>query len=80
VLFINGALDEYTTTQDVQLLARYVENCEFAVVPNAGHFLDLESTETRRITGEVKRKFLFSDQVLPENVSATAPIDLEMAM
>lgn len=80
VLFMNGALDEYTTTQDVRLLARHVENCEFAVIPNAGHFLDLESTETRRITGEVKRKFLFSDQYLPENVSATAPIDLELAI
>lgn len=62
VLFINGALDEYTTTNDVSLLAQHIKHCEFAIVPNAGHFLDLESTEARRITGEIKRKFFFGDR------------------
>jgi rhamnosyltransferase subunit A len=57
VLFINGALDQYTTTQDV--LARHIKYAEFATIPNAGHFLDLESTEARRVAGEVKRNFLF---------------------
>lgn len=80
VLFINGALDEYTTIQDVQLLARYIENCEFAVIPNAGHFLDLESTEARRSAGEIKRRFLFADQYLPENAEAANAVGLQMAM
>lgn len=59
VLFINGALDEYTTTQDVRLLAHHIQESEFAVIPDAGHFLDLESTAARRAAGEVKRRFLF---------------------
>jgi rhamnosyltransferase subunit A len=48
VLFINGALDKYTTTRDVPALARHFKYAEFATIPNAGHFLDLESTEARR--------------------------------
>jgi rhamnosyltransferase subunit A len=59
VLFINGALDQYTTTKDVRVLARHIKYAEFATIPNAGHFLDLESTEARRVAGEVKREFLF---------------------
>jgi rhamnosyltransferase subunit A len=58
VLFINGALDQYTTTPDVRVLARHIKYAEFATIPNAGHFLDLESTEARRVAGEVKRDFL----------------------
>jgi rhamnosyltransferase subunit A len=58
VLFINGELDEYTTTEDVRSLAQYIRHSEFAVIPNAGHFLDLESTQARRAAGEIKRSFL----------------------
>jgi len=61
VLFVNGALDEYTTPQEVRLLQQYIPYSRFAVIPNAGHFLDLESTEARRATGEVKREFLFGN-------------------
>jgi rhamnosyltransferase subunit A len=59
VLFLNGALDQYTTAKDVRVLARHIKYAEFATIPNAGHFLDLESTEARRVAGEVKREFLF---------------------
>ena len=59
VLFINGELDEYTTTEDVRSLARHIRYSQFAVVPNAGHFLELESTQARRAAGEIQRKFLF---------------------
>jgi rhamnosyltransferase subunit A len=59
VMFINGALDQYTTTEDVRVLARYIKYAEFATIPKAGHFLDLESTEARRVAGEMKREFLF---------------------
>ncbi len=64
VLFINGALDEYTTSEDVRILAHHIQASEFAVVPGAGHFLDLESSAARRIAGQVKRRFLFGQ--LPE--------------
>jgi rhamnosyltransferase subunit A len=58
VLFINGELDEYTTTEDVRSIARHIRYSQFAVIPDAGHFLDLESTQARRTTGEIKRRFL----------------------
>jgi pimeloyl-ACP methyl ester carboxylesterase len=58
VLFINGALDEYTTTEDVRSIAQYIRQSQFAVIPDAGHFLDLESTQARRAAGEIKRRFL----------------------
>jgi rhamnosyltransferase subunit A len=58
VLFINGALDEYTTTQDARALAQFIKYSQFAVIPEAGHFLDLESTQARRTAGEIMRSFL----------------------
>src|SRR5260370_30138981 len=58
VLFINGERDEYTTTEDVRSLAQHIRHSEFAVIPDAGHFLDLESTQARRAAGEIKRRFL----------------------
>ncbi|MEA3125158.1 MAG: rhamnosyltransferase subunit [Caballeronia sp.] len=42
IKFVNGELDEYTTTQDIRTLARYVTNVQFVSVPNTGHFLELE--------------------------------------
>jgi pimeloyl-ACP methyl ester carboxylesterase len=62
VLFVNGALDEYTTSEDARLLARHIQASEFAVIPDAGHFLDLESSAVRRAAGEIKREFLFGIQ------------------
>jgi hypothetical protein len=35
---------------------------EFAIIPDAGHFLDLESSAARRAAGEIKREFLFGNQ------------------
>jgi rhamnosyltransferase subunit A len=76
VLFVNGALDEYTTTEDVRLLAHHIQASEFAVIPGAGHFLDLESTAARRITGEVKRRFLFADRRAATNEESVEQIPL----
>jgi rhamnosyltransferase subunit A len=59
VLFVNGALDEYTTTEDVRSLAKHIKYSQFAVIPDAGHFLDLESSRARRAAGEIMRSFLF---------------------
>lgn len=70
VLFINGALDEYTTTEDVQLLARYIKYSQFAVIPEAGHFLDLESSQARRATGEIQKTFLFGRYPMVKSMGA----------
>lgn len=42
LLFINGELDEYTSVADARLMARYINDCHFATVSNAGHFIDME--------------------------------------
>ena len=70
VLFVNGALDEYTTTEDVRSLAKYIKNSQFAAIPDAGHFLDLESSRARRATGEVERSFLFGRDPMVESMRA----------
>jgi rhamnosyltransferase subunit A len=59
VLFVNGALDEYTTSKDVRSLATHIKYSQFAVIPDAGHFLDLESSKARRAAGEIEKTFLF---------------------
>jgi rhamnosyltransferase subunit A len=61
VLFINGEMDEYTTIEDVRSLAQYIRHSQFAVIPNAGHFLELESTQARRAAGEIQRSFLLGN-------------------
>jgi rhamnosyltransferase subunit A len=71
VLFLNGALDEYTTAEDVRALAQYIRHSQFAVVPEAGHFLDLESTQTRRTTGEIMRSFLLGEEIPLSKVCAS---------
>jgi rhamnosyltransferase subunit A len=68
VLFINGALDEYTTTQDVRSLAQYLRYSQFAVIPEAGHFLDLESTQARRAAGDFQKSFLLGMEPVAGNM------------
>jgi pimeloyl-ACP methyl ester carboxylesterase len=72
VLFVNGALDEYTTTEDVRSLAKHIKYSQFAVIPNAGHFLDLEGTHVRRMTGEIERSFLFGRYPMVKSMSASS--------
>lgn len=43
VLFVNGEKDEYTTVEDARSFAAYITHSSFNVVPDTGHFLDLES-------------------------------------
>jgi pimeloyl-ACP methyl ester carboxylesterase len=71
VLFVNGELDEYTTTEDVRSLARHIRDSQFAVIPDAGHFLDLESSRARRATGEIERSFLFGTDPVVESMRAS---------
>lgn len=71
VLFINGALDEYTTTEDVRSIAKHIKHSQFAVIPEAGHFIDLESSHARRATGEIERSFLFGRYPMVRGMSAS---------
>jgi pimeloyl-ACP methyl ester carboxylesterase len=70
VLFVNGALDEYTTTDDVRSLATHIKYSQFAVIPDAGHFLDLESSQARRAAGEIERSFLLGIDPMVESMRA----------
>jgi rhamnosyltransferase subunit A len=71
VLFVNGALDEYTTTEDVRSLAKHIKYSQFAVIPDAGHFLDLESSQARRAAGEIERNFLLGGDSMIESLRAS---------
>jgi rhamnosyltransferase subunit A len=59
VLFLNGGLDEYTTADDARLLSDHIRQSEFAVVENAGHFLDLESRQLWRTVSGIIREYFF---------------------
>ncbi|WP_263382386.1 alpha/beta fold hydrolase [Granulicella arctica] len=61
VMFLNGELDEYTTATDVRQLSQFIPQSEFAVVKNAGHFLDLESRHLWKTVSEVIREYLFNE-------------------
>jgi pimeloyl-ACP methyl ester carboxylesterase len=50
LLFVNGALDEFTTPEEAQKMAAYVSASRFATIDGAGHFLDLESRQARALT------------------------------
>ncbi|MBF7729838.1 alpha/beta fold hydrolase [Pseudomonas sp. N040] len=41
--FINGELDRYTSATDARLFGGLVRDSQFAVIDNAGHFLDMEN-------------------------------------
>ena len=71
VLFVNGALDEYTTTEDVRSLAKHIKYSQFAVIPDAGHFLDLESSQVRRAAGAIERSFLLGGDPMGESMRAS---------
>lgn len=42
LLFVNGDRDEYTSVEDACLFAQHLDNAQFAVIDDAGHFLDME--------------------------------------
>jgi hypothetical protein len=51
---VNGELDEYTTPQDVWLVARYVRRSTFAVVERAGHSSTRKALLPERSPGLVR--------------------------
>jgi rhamnosyltransferase subunit A len=66
VLFINGELDEYTTSADVRKLAEYVPHAHFATIPGAGHFLDLEGPAQRKnVRAEIFRFYTHAGEYTP---------------
>ncbi|MEE1921152.1 alpha/beta hydrolase [Pseudomonas sp. 148P] len=58
VLFVNGDLDEYTTTADARQFGRHVRNSHFSEIRGAGHFLDMENKSACRDTRDVLVNFL----------------------
>lgn len=80
VLFVNGSLDEYTTTKDVRSMAAHVRYSQFAVIENAGHFIDLESKSAWRALGEAKRSFLFGHGFTVEKGCQGEAGNLDMAI
>ena len=42
LLFVNGDRDEYTSVEDACLFAQHIDHAQFAVIDDAGHFLDME--------------------------------------
>lgn len=58
VLFINGALDEYTAASDAHHFARPIQNSQFICLENTGHFLDMEHKNARHISKIALLNFL----------------------
>ena len=58
VLFLNGALDEYTSACDAPLFANYVEHSRFSILQDAGHFLDMENKAACRDSKHALTEFL----------------------
>ncbi|KPB49971.1 3-hydroxyacyl-CoA-acyl carrier protein transferase [Pseudomonas coronafaciens pv. oryzae] len=68
VLFINGEKDEYTTVEDARMFSNYIAKSSFNVVPDTGHFLDLESKAAWHHSQKTALSFLgteVSQQVWP---------------
>ena len=66
VLFMNGGLDEYTTVDDVRLLAQHMPQSRFKVIEDAGHFLDLEGRHLWKSVSNAVREYLFDE--VPEPI------------
>ena len=55
-------MDEYTTPEDILIADKYMPRCAFEVVPNAGHFLDLENADARKRMEKILRGFLIPNE------------------
>ena len=61
VLFMNGALDEYTSAIDAPVFANYVKHSAFSTIHDAGHFLDMENKAACRDSKNALMGFLTPD-------------------
>ena len=64
VLFINGEWDEYTAAEDARQFARPINQSQFVIVDNTGHFLDMEHKSASRYTKNAVLNFLNAVQRL----------------
>lgn len=62
VLFLNGSLDEYTTSADVRGLSTVISRAEFLQIEGVAHFMDLESTPISREIGVLTTAWLAGPQ------------------
>ncbi|MCY1460194.1 Rhamnosyltransferase 1 subunit A [compost metagenome] len=58
LLFVNGERDEYTSAEDARHFAKHVRDCQFAVIDNAGHFVDVETKAAWLQTQQAMLSFL----------------------
>ncbi len=58
VLFVNGALDEYTSAVDARLFGRLIAQSGFAAIEGAGHFIDSETRQGWEQTRDAVMGFL----------------------
>ncbi|MBQ0742242.1 MAG: alpha/beta hydrolase [Pseudomonas sp.] len=58
VLFVNGEWDEYTSADDARQFSQLIDQCEFARIAQAGHFLDAENKYAWSQTRDAVMDFL----------------------
>lgn len=80
VLFINGEHDEYTSTEDARLFASHLNNCQFASINNAGHFLDMEHKAAWLQCRSAVQHFLHSTTTREKTYRAVAGVQHAMAV
>jgi pimeloyl-ACP methyl ester carboxylesterase len=78
VLFVNGEHDEYTSAEDVRVFAEHLDDCKFAIIDNAGHFLDMEHKAAWQQSSEVLLGFLQSQP--PRQTGYRAQADMPHAL
>lgn len=69
-MFVNGELDEYTTLTDISAMDGHIRDCRFAMVPQAGHFLDLENKQAATHVKELLLDFYLTSRHTVNVISA----------
>jgi pimeloyl-ACP methyl ester carboxylesterase len=80
VLFVNGEHDEYTSAEDVRVFAEHLSACKFAIIDNAGHFLDMEHKAAWQQSSEVLLGFLQSQPLRQTGYRAQADMQQALAV
>ena len=66
VLFMNGAWDQYTASNDAVLFGNYVQRSHFSCIEAAGHFLDMEHKAASRDSRQALMGFLKHEKTAVE--------------
>lgn len=64
IMFMNGERDEYTTPDDIRDMGNYIQDCEFITIPEAGHFLDMESRPAAQYVGQLLNNYFFVEKAM----------------